>query len=169
MGSLALSFSEAAWFLPLAAPICFYVAWTDCRGMRIPNHAVLTLLAVFVIIGPFVLPLSDYSWRLVHVVVILLVGMILNAAGAVGAGDAKFAAAAAPFIALPDMPFVLVLLAATVLAAFVTHRMAKHTKLRQLAPDWASWSSGADFPMGLALGGTLAIYLALGLILGTSG
>ena len=51
-------------------------------------------------------------------------------------------------------------------AAFVAHRIAKHTPLRRLAPEWHSWDSGARFPMGLALGGTLAIYLLMGIWFG---
>jgi prepilin peptidase CpaA len=168
MAGLALTLQQAAWFLPFVLPICLYVAWTDCRGMRIPNHAVLALAAVFLVVGLVAMPLADWAWRLSHLVVVLVAGMVLNAAGAVGAGDAKFAAAAAPFVALGDLLFMMVLLAATILAAFATHRLVKHTALRRLAPDWQSWRSGSDFPMGLALGGTLAIYLALGLIVGTS-
>lgn len=164
--ALALTFTEAAVFLPAVAPICFYVAWSDCRGMRIPNHAVMALVVVFALLGLFALAPLDWAWRWSHLVVVLIAGMVLNAAGAVGAGDAKFAAAAAPFIAIGDLLFVMVLLAATILAAFATHRLVKFTALRRLAPDWESWETGSDFPMGLALGGTLAIYLGLGLIIG---
>ena len=99
-------------------------------------------------------------------VVILLIGMALNASGLVGAGDAKFSAAAAPFIAFGDLRLVLAIFAATLLAAWVTHRIAKHSPIRRAVPDWESWDQGWDFPMGLALGGALAIYLTLGAFLG---
>ncbi|PIE10638.1 MAG: hypothetical protein CSA70_11775 [Rhodobacterales bacterium] len=156
----------AAWFLPFVLPLCVWVAWTDMKGMRIPNKTVLLLGAVFLVIGPIALPFDTYLWRLTHIVVILLAGIVLNAAGAVGAGDAKFAAAAAPFVARADLGILLALYAANLLAAFVTHRIAKHTALRRMAPDWQSWSVGWDFPMGLSLGGTLALYLILGAVLG---
>lgn len=168
MGPLALTVREAALFLPLVGPLCFYVAWSDCRALRIPNGSVLLLAAIFLCLGPFALPLAEWAWRWVHLLVVLLAGMALTAAGTLGAGDAKFAAAAAPFIALADLTFVMVLMAAMVLGAFGAHRLVKHTPLRRLAPRWLSWRSGRDFPMGLALGGTLGLYLALGLILGTS-
>lgn len=96
----------------------------------------------------------------------LLLGIAVNAAGLVGAGDAKFAAAAAPFIHPGDLVFLLMLLAATLLAAFAAHRLAKHSPLRRMAPGWKSWDSGSDFPMGLALGGVLLLYLALGAAFG---
>ena len=85
----------------------------------------------------------------------------LIASGAVGAGDAKFAAAAAPFIALGDLRILLALFAANLLAAFTTHRIVKYTPLRRVAPNWQSWNMGWKFPMGLSLGGTLGLYLIL--------
>lgn len=159
---MLISVSSALWFLPFVLPICLYVAWSDMRSMRIPNPSVLALAAVFLVVGLVALPLADYPWRLVQLIVVLVLGMMLNAAGLVGAGDAKFAAAAAPFIHLGDLRLLIVILAATILAAFLTHRIAKHTPIRKLVPDWESWHRGWDFPMGLALGGTLAIYLCLG-------
>lgn len=159
---MAISASAALWFLPFVLPICFYVAFTDLREMRITNQAVLLLAAVFVVVGLFLLPLPTYGVRLLQMGVILVVGIVLNAAGAVGAGDAKFAAAAAPFIAIGDLRLLIAIFAANLLAAFVTHRLVKYTPLRRIAPDWTSWTAGWKFPMGLSLGGTLAIYLLLG-------
>ncbi len=86
-----------SWFLPFVLPICFYVAFTDLAQMRITNQAVIVLAAMFLVLGLFALPLDIYLWRLVQLVVVLVVGIVLNAAGAIGAGDAKFAAAAAPY------------------------------------------------------------------------
>lgn len=156
----------AAWFLPFVLPICLYIFYTDIKGMRIPNHAVLALIGVYLFVGVIALPLEDYLWRYLHLIVVLVAGIALNAGGAMGAGDAKFAAAAAPLIHIGDLRFLMALFAANLLAAFVAHRLAKHTPLRQLAPNWHSWQSGTRFPMGMALGGTLAIYLGLGLFYG---
>lgn len=164
---MALSASAAMWFLPFVLPICFYVAFTDLREMRITNQAVIVLAAVFVIVGVFVLPLPVYGMRLVQMVVVLVIGIVLNGAGALGAGDAKFAAAAAPFIAPGDLRMLIAIFAANLLAAFVTHRLAKYTPLRRIAPGWKSWDMGWKFPMGLSLGGTLAIYLGLGVVYGS--
>ena len=163
---MQITATSAMWFLPFVLPICFYVAWSDMRAMRIPNQSVMALLAVFVVMGLIALPLPEYGYRLLHVVVVLLIGMVLNAGGLIGAGDAKFSAAAAPFIAFGDLRLMLAIFAATLLAAWVTHRIAKYTPIRRVVPDWESWDQGWDFPMGLALGGALAIYLVLGAMYG---
>ena len=84
-----------------------------------------------------------------------------------GAGDAKFIAAASPFIDPGDVTLLFVIFAANLLAGFTAHRIAKHTPLRTLAPNWKSWTRGRKFPMGFSLGGTLAIYLILGAIYGS--
>lgn len=163
---MVISATAAMWFLPFVLPICFYVAFMDLSEMRIPNPAVLLLAVVFLGVGLIALPLPEYGMGLVRMGVVLVIGIMLNAGGAIGAGDAKFAAAAAPFIAPADLRLLLAIFAANLLAAFVTHRLAKYTPLRQIAPDWKSWNMGWKFPMGLSLGGTLAIYLVLGSIYG---
>lgn len=163
---MSQSVYAASWFLPFVLPICIYICYTDMKGMRIPNHAVVALFVVYLSVGLIALPLDAYMWRYLHLVVALVAGIALNAGGAMGAGDAKFAAAAAPFIHLADLRFLMALFAANLLAAFVAHRLAKLSPLRRLAPEWHSWESGSKFPMGLALGGTLAIYLGLGLLYG---
>jgi prepilin peptidase CpaA len=128
---------------------------------------VVVLGGLFLILGLIALPLPEYLWRLAQLVLVLVVGIVLNATGAVGAGDAKFAAAAAPYVALGDLRLLVVILMANLLAAVATHRLARHTPLRRLAPHWESWSKGWEFPMGLSLGGTLAIYLILGALMGS--
>lgn len=154
------------WFFPFAAPICLYVAFTDMREMRITNQAVIALVIVFLAIGLIALPFSEYLWRLAQLVIVLLITMLLNAAGAMGAGDSKFIAAAAPFVPAADVRVLMPLFAAVLLAAFATHKLAKLTPMRNIAPHWASWEQGKKFPMGLALGFCFALYLGLGLFFG---
>ncbi len=157
----------AAWLLPFVLPLCFYVAFTDLREMRITNQAVIAIALVFVIVGFFLFPFQTYLWQLAQLAIVLVVGIVLNAAGAVGAGDAKFAAAAAPFVAIGDLRLLLPLFAAVLLASYGAHRLAKYTALRNLAPHWESWEQGRKFPMGLALGPTLALYLGLAALYGS--
>jgi prepilin peptidase CpaA len=163
---MAVTVSQALWFLPLVLPICLYVAWSDMKFMRIPNRSVLLLLGVFAVLGPVVLPLIDYGWRWVHVAVVLAIGFVMSSGGLVGAGDAKFAAAMAPFIAVQDALVVVILFSAFLLGAFATHRLARLLPVvRRLTPDWESWTRKRDFPMGLALSGTLIFYLILPILL----
>jgi prepilin peptidase CpaA len=163
---VAVSSFAAMWFLPFVVPICLYVMYTDLSRMKITNVANLALLAVFVVVGLFVIPLDEYLWRLAGMVIVLIVGVVLNAAGVMGAGDSKFIAAAAPFIALGDLMLLAWLFAAVLIAAIIIHRVARLTPLRGLAPHWASWEQGKKFPMGLALGPTLILYLVFGTFYG---
>ncbi|RVT87146.1 hypothetical protein DXV76_03405 [Rhodobacteraceae bacterium CCMM004] len=158
---MALSAAAAWWFLPFVLPICLWVAWSDMATMKIPNKAVLALAAVFLVVGPLALPLEVWAWQWLHLAVVLAVGFVLNVAGGLGAGDAKFAAAAAPFVLSADIGVVLFLFGAATLAAFATHRLARALPpLRRRTAHWASWTH-AKFPLGLALGPTLLFYLAL--------
>ena len=154
----------ALWFLPFVTPVCLWVMWSDLKAMRIPNTSVLTLAGIFVIVGLWaVTPFwPDYAWRIAIMFIALVIGFIANAGGLMGAGDSKFIAAAAPFVAPADWRIIIFLFTANLLACFVTHRLAKHTPLRRLAPSWVSWDRGKKFPMGFALGATLVIYLCLG-------
>jgi prepilin peptidase CpaA len=163
---MTITTHAAAWFLPFVVPICLYVMYTDLSRMKITNTANLALLAVFVVIGLIVLPFEDYLWRLAGMLLVLIVGIVLNAVGVMGAGDSKFIAAAAPFVALGDLMVLASLFVAALLAALVIHRTVRATPLRRLAPHWASWEQGKKFPMGLALGPTLILYLVLGLLYG---
>lgn len=163
---MSIDATFALWVLPFVLPLCLYVAYTDLAQMRIKNQAVVALALVFVVIGFFSFAFPDYLWRIAALFIVLGVGIVLNAAGVMGAGDAKFIAAAAPFVSLGDLQVVIMLFMATLLAAALTHRGVKYTRLRQLAPDWDSWDRGKKFPMGLALGPCLALYLLLGARLG---
>jgi prepilin peptidase CpaA len=153
-----LSTAAALTFLPAAAAIGLWVAWSDMRAMRIPNLAVLALAASYLVLGPLVLPFATYFWGWALCFIVLAIGFVLNAAGAFGAGDAKFAAAMAPFFVLSDLRLNLGLFAACLLGAFAAHRTLRATPFRAAVPDWASWTN-PRFPMGLALAGMLIFHL----------
>lgn len=158
---MVLTAYAAWWFLPAVLPIAIYVAWSDLQRMKIPNVAVYALVGSFAILGLIALPFTQYLWHWTHLVVMLVIGIVLNAARLMGAGDAKFIAGAAPFVALADLRLVIVLFSACLLAGYVTHRLVRMSPLRQMAPDWQSWTSGRQFPMGFPLSMTLVIYLIL--------
>ena len=136
------------------------------KFMKIPNKAVMALIAVFLVVGLVAIPLAEYPWRLLQFAVVLVIGFLLNMVRAIGAGDAKFAAAMALLIAPGDIRLLLYLLAAVIVAAVITHRAFRKSKaIRKLTPDWESWTR-KDFPMGLALGAALAFYLIAGVVYG---
>ena len=163
---MVIDFATAVWFLPFVLPIVIWVAWSDLATMKIPNKAVLALLAVFVVVGLIALPsFNDYLWRYAHFAVVLVIGFVLSSIGMMGAGDAKFGAAMAPFIAAADWMHFFILLAVTILVAFAVHRTMRATSIRQRYPDWESWER-KEFPMGFALAPALMFYLLIGLITG---
>ena len=148
-------------FLVLSLPLSLWVAWSDLRTMKIPNKAVILLIAIFVVAGLALMPLDAWAWRWANFAVVLGFGFLLNAIAHVGAGDAKWAAAMALFMRAKDAYFVLPLFAAFLLGAFAAHRILRaNPAVRRATPDWVSWKR-KDFPMGLALVGTLLFYLAM--------
>ncbi|MBL4916445.1 prepilin peptidase [Szabonella alba] len=156
--------SAALWFLPFTLVIGLWVAWSDMKTMKIPNRAVLALLLVYLIIGPLALPFQIWLWGWVVGLCVLLSGFVLNAAGAMGGGDAKFSAAMALIMAQIDLRVLAVLTCATVLGAFATHRIFGLIPALRRRFAWDSWDRPgfplrSDFPMGLALAGILNFYL----------
>lgn len=153
--------SAAQWLLPFVVPIVFYVAWSDMSAMRIPNKTVMLLIGVYALIGPLALPVQTYLWGWLHLPIILILGFVLHAAGMVGGGDAKFAAAMAPFILASDAALYCYLLTSTIMAGLIIHRLVRALPaLRNIAPHWQSWTH-RQFPMGLPLAGSLLFYLLL--------
>ncbi|KPU83913.1 membrane protein [Marinosulfonomonas sp. PRT-SC04] len=164
--SIVISAASALWFLPFAIVISIWVAYTDLKFMKITNKAVFALIVVFLIIGFLTLPFEEYTWRMLHFVVMLVIGFLCSSLGFLGAGDAKFAAAIAPFVAWGDAAIMMYILAAVVLVSLLTHRLFQRSKaFRKLTSDWKSWDN-KDFPMGVALGASLVVYLALGVAYG---
>jgi len=163
---LELSSYSANWLLPVVLPICLWVIYTDLKDMKILNKAVLALLAVYAVIGFLALPLDAYLWRYAHFAVVLILGFLMTMTGTFGAGDAKFVAVMALFVAFADAGKFMMLLAVALILAFALHRIARLIPaIRRATPGWISWDA-AKFPMGTALGSTLVIYLALGVAYG---
>lgn len=164
---LAQSSDAAFWLLLGALPIAVWVIWTDLATMKIPNKAVLALMAVFAAVGLATLPLATWAWAWAHLAVVLVIGFVLSLTGGFGAGDAKFAAAMAPFVALGDLGSFMLLLSVMAIVTFVLHRLARQVPaLRAATPGWASWER-REFPFGIALAPSLIVYLALAVRFGS--
>lgn len=161
-----MTLTQALSFLPFALPIAIWVSWSDMKFMKIPNNAVLALAAVWLIVGLLLvlfkaMPFQTWAWGWALLAIVMVVGFVANMVSLLGAGDAKFAAAMAPFFVVGDIRTTLGLFAACLLAAFVSHRVARRIPaLKPLTTEWVSWTN-KDFPMGLALSATLLFHLAL--------
>lgn len=161
-----IALAGTAWqgivFGVLTLPVCVWAAYTDLSEMRIRNEAVLGLFAIFVVFGPFVLALDLYLWRYLQVGLVLGAGFALASIRALGAGDAKFAAAMAAFVAPGDVVPFAILFSVLLLSTFAMHRVVRRiAPLRALAPGWKSWTASKKFPMGIALASTQVVYLWL--------
>lgn len=156
---MLLSSTAALWFLPFVLPIAIWVAWSDMATMKIPNKAVMALIAIYLVVGVLVLPFEQWAWQLTHFAAILGLGFLLSIVGVMGAGDAKFAAAAAPFVMLADSFNIAAIFAIWTVFGFVSHRLARVSPIRKMVPHWESWERTRDFPMGYPLAGTLVTYL----------
>ena len=161
-----LTTGAAIAFLPFALAIGGWVAWSDMKFMKIPNKCMMALLAVWLVVGLAAvgltgLPFASWAWGWALAAVTLVVGFLANAMRLVGGGDAKFATAMAPFFVGADWGSVFVIGASCLITAFVAHRIIRKIDfVRRATPDWVSWTS-SDFPMGLALAGTLIFHLLL--------
>lgn len=156
-----MTLTQALSFLPFVLPIAIWVSWSDMKFMKIPNQAVLALAAVWLGVGFLVMPLEAWAWGWALLAIVMVIGFLANMVSLLGAGDAKFAAAMAPFFVLGDIRTTLGLFAACLLAAFVSHRVARRIPaLKPLTTQWVSWTN-KDFPMGLALSATLLFHLSL--------
>jgi len=152
----------ALWSVLITGPICIWVALSDLRQMRIPNLAVLALVAAFAVLGPIFLP-GNWLWiGAAQGIGVLLIGFLLSSLGLVGAGDSKFAAAMALFVAPGDAVGMLLIFAAALVLGFATHR-ALGAAFGDALVNWQSWQDRRLFPMGIALSAALVTYLVLGL------
>lgn len=155
-------YADAAFWMMLGAlPIAAWVIWTDLTEMRIPNKAVLCLVALYAVIGALTLPMAVFALSWLNLLGMLIIGFLLSAAGGFGAGDAKFAAAMAPFVALGDLMSFGLILGTLTIGTFIGHRLARMVPaVRAATPGWVSWER-RDFPFGIALAPALIVYLAL--------
>jgi prepilin peptidase CpaA len=164
-----LTFVQALVFAPFILGISVWVAWSDMSSMKIPNKAVLALGGAWVFIGLLLvifqaMPLMMWLWGFAFIAIFMVAGFVANAAGVIGAGDAKFAAVMAPFFIGADPRLICALLAACLLGAFAAHRaMRALPAFRAATPQWESWTN-KKFPMGLTLAGMLVFYLIWRLI-----
>jgi prepilin peptidase CpaA len=152
------------WFLLPLLPISIWVSWSDLSSMKIPNKAVMATLLAYLVFGPVALPFDLWLWGWALGAGVLVAGFIATSAGLVGAGDSKFAAAMAPFFIGGDARFILALFAGCLLGAFATHRIfGRIPAFRRATAGWESWTH-KDFPMGLALSGTIVFYFVAALL-----
>lgn len=142
-------------------PIAIWAAGSDMKRMKIPNKAVLALAAVWPLLGWLaVATWTAWFWGFALMGIVLVVGYLAYTTGAFGAGDAKYAAAMAPVFVGANIGELLLISFVCMIGGLVLHRLAGRVPaIRNLTPDWESWTRRRYFPFGLALSGILVVYL----------
>ena len=141
-------------------PLLFNACWSDLRSMTIPNRVNMALFTIFVVLGIFLFPLPEYGVRLLHAVIMLLIGIFLTSAGLMGGGDSKLLTACAPFVATAHLTEFFLALAFMSLFAVAAHRgLGIIPKFKSQVSDWVSWNTKRNFPFGVPIATTLSLYL----------
>ncbi len=155
-----LTTKAALIFLALVLPISVWASVSDLKRMKIPNKAVLTMAAIWPLIGWMLVPFDAWLWGFALMAIVLLLGYLAYTTGTFGAGDAKYAAAMAPFFVGADYAWLMLLIASCLIGALITHRIMRGIPaIRRMTPDWESWTQRRYFPLGFALSGIVVFYL----------
>ena len=153
-------YADLALFIA-ALPFGLLATYFDLKLMIIPNKVVLGLMAAFLIVGLIFLPFQAFLWQLLGGFIILAIGFVLNAAGLVGGGDAKFAAAMALFVPFIDaLPFLFMLAIITLIVVALHYVVGKLPFAAPITTTWKSWAKDRKFPMGFGFGPALIYYTA---------
>jgi prepilin peptidase CpaA len=155
-----LTTKAALILLALVLPISIWAAVSDLKRMKIPNKAVLTMAAIWPLIGWTLVPFDAWLWGFALMGIVLVLGYLAYVTGTFGAGDAKYSAAMAPMFVGADYGWMLLLVPACLIGALITHRIMRAIPaIRRMTPDWESWTQRRYFPLGFALSGIVVIYL----------
>lgn len=154
-------------FLIVTFPFCIYATWTDLKFLKIPNIVPVSMLLVFVVVAPFVLPFAEYKQSLLYGLITFAISLVLFAARLVPGGDLKFTIAIIPYVNSGELVSFAMFGALCAIMAVFTHLLFGWIGL---APkNWASWQKGGwkrRFPVGFALSGALITYLSAHIIQG---
>jgi prepilin peptidase CpaA len=157
-----MGIEAAALFLAALALPCLWAAWSDLTTMTIPNRIVLAVAAIYVVLGPLVLPFDAYLWGFANGAIALVAGFLLFLTGQFGAGDAKFLAAIALYVGRIDVPTVLWIYAILALLSVAVVSLVKW-RMKEFAAKGplGSLREKRRFPLGLPLALSILVYLAL--------
>jgi prepilin peptidase CpaA len=148
-------------FLPALVVVA---AVSDLLTMTIPNRLVLGLAAGFALAAPLAgLTLDDVLWHLAACAIVLAVGFAMFAAGWIGGGDAKLAAALALWLGMEPLLtwFTLFALFGGVLTFAILYYRKATPPVAVLRLGWAArlHDPRVGVPYGIALAaGTLLLW-----------
>lgn len=155
-------------FLILILLPMLYAAWSDLRFMSIPNEVSLLLLGLFVVSAPFLVGLPDMGGRMIIAVVLLVIGIMLNALRLIGGGDVKLLSAGILFVdpSIDHVSLFFQVLGMMSLSGVIVHRgLAYLPPVSKAVPEWSSWGERGKFPFGLSIAASVIFYLGLVVLL----
>ena len=91
---------------------------------------------------------------------VTMLGAVLNSGASARAADLR-----PGWAAIRRSIIIAIIVGGVIIAAFILHRIAKASAIRNRVPHWASWNK-REFPMGLALAPTLLFYLIIAALQG---
>ena len=152
-------------FLVVTLPFCIFAAWSDLKFLKIPNIVPVSMVLIFIVVGPFVLPFTEYKLSLLYGLIALLLSLVVFAAKIVPAGDLKYTTAIIPYVNTGELLNFVMFLSLCSLLAVLIHSIVGRLGLGPAS--WASWQESGRkrrFPFGFALSGALITYLAAHII-----
>lgn len=151
--------------LPLifALPILGAMAVYDLREMRIPNKISLALVALFVILVPWSMPMAETLTRVAAAGVVFLLGFLGFGLRVIGGGDVKALSALMLLVPLKALSLFMLAFAVTLVLGVVAVLGTR----RLVAGKEASWAflQTDRFPMGISIasaGMLLPLLVSLG-------
>jgi prepilin peptidase CpaA len=141
-----------------------YAAASDMLSMTISNKVSLALIAGFFLFGTAIqMNFSEMAWHVAVFAIVLTAGFALFAAGTIGGGDAKLAAAAALWLGWGSLlPYLLIsALIGAMLTLVILRLRSMPIPQRLTSVVWIARLHRADegIPYGIALGaGGILVY-----------
>lgn len=141
-------------------PIAFWAAVSDLKTMKIPNKAVLSMAAIWPLLGWYLVGVHAWLWGFALMAIVLVLGFLLYLTGTFGAGDAKYMAAMSGMFIGGDIGAILLIIFVCMIGALILHRILRSLPfVRNATPDWESWTRRRYFPFGMALSAIVIFYL----------
>ncbi len=146
----------------LFAPLFVAMAWTDFTQLRIPNSYCIAGIVVFVAAAPF-LEWNELLIRLLIGGACFVICLTLFAINWLGGGDAKMLPVV--FLTIPPsvVSYYLLLFAAAMAVGLVAMSLFRRFA-SSASPRFKSTAQSREFPMGIAIGSSGLVLIALSIL-----
>lgn len=138
--------------LALIVAIAAIAGYLDVRSRRLPNWLCAAALVAGLGLAFVATGLQGMSFNLLHVLAALAVGMVLNALGVIGAGDAKFYASLAAWFPLQAAVSLIVSVASAGLVLLVFWFTLRRLVARPVMGRDRDNGPFSKLPFGVAIG-----------------